>query len=57
MLCTNARLQQNPSKIEVVWFGINSNLKKQQSVDLILHVGADTIAPVDAVSDLFVILD
>ena len=55
--CTSKRLQLNPSKIEVIWFGINVNLKKLQTVDLSLRVGADTIAPVDAVRDLGLILD
>ena len=50
-------LQVNPSKTEVIWFGINVNLKELQSFDLRLHVGADTIAPVVALLDLGVILD
>ena len=55
--CASKRVQLTSPKIEVIWFGINANLKKLQSVDLSLLVGADTIAPVDAVHDLGVILD
>ena len=40
-------LQLNPSKAAVIWFGTNAIPRKLQSVDLSLHVGADTSAPVD----------
>ena len=43
--------------MEVIWFGTNTNLKKLQSVDLTLHVGADTVTPADAVHDLGAVLD
>ena len=56
-LCASKRLQLYPSKTEVIWFGTNAKHKKLQSVDLSFHVGTDTIAPVDAVREVDVILD
>ena len=55
--CASKRLQLNPSQMEVIWLCTSINLKKLQSFDLSLHVGADIIIPVDAVHDLGVILD
>ena len=56
--CASKRLQLNPSKTEVIWFITNTNLKILQSVDLSFRIGVDidTIAPVDAMHDLDVIL-
>ena len=53
--CASKRLQLNPSKTEIIWFGTNANLKKLQSIDLSLNFGADTIT--GDVPDLGVILD
>jgi len=40
------RLQLNPSKTEVIWFGTKANLKKMEHSDISLHVGNDVIEPV-----------
>ena len=39
--CSSRRLQLNPSKTEVIWFGTNASLKKMENIDLTLHVGND----------------
>ena len=54
---TSKRLQLNPSKKKVISFGNRANLKKLQTIDLSLHVGADTIVPVEAVQNFGAILD
>ena len=51
------RLQQNPSKSEIIWFGIRATLKHLQNIDLRLHVGAYSIASSEVVRDLGVFLD
>jgi len=55
--CASRRLQLNPSKTEVIWFGTKANLKKMENSDLSLHVGNDVIEPVPVVRDLGVLLD
>ena len=55
--CTSRRLQLNPGKTEVIWFGTAANLRKIKSTDLALHVGSDVIKLVNVVRDLGVILD
>ena len=55
--CASRRLQLNPAKTEVIWFGTAANLRKIKSMDLALHVGSDDIKPVNVVRDLGVILD
>ena len=55
--CASRRLQLNPSKTEIVWFGTKASLKKMESSDLSLHVGNDVIEPVSVVRDLGVLLD
>lgn len=55
--CASRRLQLNPGKTEVIWFGTVANLRKIKSMDLALHVGSDVIKPVNVVRDLGVILD
>ena len=55
--CASRRLQLNPAKTEVIWFGTAANLRKIKSTDLALHVGSDDIKPVNVVRDLGVILD
>ena len=49
--CASRRLQLNPAKTELIWFGSTSNIRKSRlvDVDLSLHVGAETIKPVSAV--------
>ena len=51
------RLQLNPSKTEVIWFGTKHSLKKMENMDLSLHVRNDVIEPVSVVRDLGVLLD
>ena len=51
------RLQLNPSKTEVIWFGTKASLKKTENIDLTLHVGMDVIGSASSVRDLGVILD
>jgi hypothetical protein len=55
--CASRRLQLNPSKTEVIWFGSKTNLKKIQDMDLALRVGTDVIQPAKVVRDLGVLLD
>ena len=55
--CSSRRLQLNPSKTEVIWFGTTYSLKKMESLDLGLRVGNDIIEPASVVRDLGVLLD
>lgn len=55
--CSSRRLQLNPHKTELVWFGSRSNLRKLASTDLSLTVGDDVIKPVTVVRDLGVLVD
>jgi hypothetical protein len=55
--CSSMRLQLNPSKTEVIWFGTKSSLKKLENTDLALHVCSDVIKPASVVRDLGVLLD
>jgi len=55
--CSSRRLQLNPAKTEIIWFGTPANLRKIRDADLALHVGNDVIKPVSAVRDLGVLLD
>jgi hypothetical protein len=55
--CASRRLQLNPSKTEVIWFGTKATVKKMENSDLSLHVGNDVIEPVPVVRDLGVFLD
>jgi hypothetical protein len=55
--CSSRRLQLNPSKTEVIWFGTKSSLKKMENIDLTLHVGNEVIGSASSVRDLGVILD
>jgi len=50
--CASRRLQLNFSKIEVIWFGTDANLRKIKSMDLALHVGSDIIKPVNVIRDI-----
>jgi hypothetical protein len=55
--CASRRLQLNPSKTEVIWFGTKASLKKIEGLDLTLHVDGDVITPVLCVRDLGVLFD
>ena len=55
--CTSKRLQLNPTKLEIIWFGTTTSLHRLQGLDLGLHIGADIITPIDVVRDLGVLLD
>ena len=43
--CKSRRLQLNPAKTELIWFGSKTNLKKMADLDLNLYIGADVIKP------------
>jgi len=53
--CAPRRLQLNPSKTELIWFGSHVSLRKIAANDLSLRVGNNVVTPVDAVRDLCVI--
>ena len=55
--CASRRLQLNPVKTELIWFGTTSSLKKIMDVSPVLNVGNDVIRPVSVVRDLGVLLD
>ena len=55
--CNSRRLQLNPTKTELIWFGSKTNLKKIADLDLNLYIGPDIIKPVNVVRDLGVYLD
>ena len=55
--CASRRLQLNPTKTEVIWFGTAASLRKIMNTDLTLHVGSDVIKPVSVVRVLGVLLD
>ena len=54
---SGARLQINPTKTELIWFGSQTNLKKIADLDLNLYIGLDIIKPVNVVRDLGVYVD
>ena len=55
--CSSRRLQLNPEKTELIWFGSAANLSRLENASLDIHVGQVTIKPVDVVRDLGVMLD
>jgi len=55
--CASRRLQLNPAKTELIWFGSRTNHRKTECMDLSLYVGKETIKPVSVVRDLGVLLD
>ena len=57
MFGTSKRLQLNPAKSEIIWFGSRTSLHRLQGVDLSLHIGAGIIAPLSVVRDLGLLLD
>ena len=56
--CSSRRLQLNPDKTELIWFGSRANLLKQRQLDIMsLNLCSVAVEPVDSVRDLDVILD
>ena len=55
--CSAKRLQLNPSKSEMIWFGTRATLKRLENTNLSLHVGINTVTPTNVVRDLGVYLD
>ena len=55
--CSAKRLQLNPSKSEIIWFGTRATFKRLENTNLSLHVGTDTVTPSYVVRDLGVLLD
>jgi len=55
--CSSRRLQLNPDKSELIWFGSQVNLERLASTDVSVRVGQTVIKPSDRVRDLGVILD
>jgi len=51
------RLQLNPTKTEIIWFGMATSLKKIKNTDSTLRVGSDVIKLISVVLDLGVLLD
>ena len=54
--CASRRLQLNPSKTELIWFGSRAALNKVNS-DLAVNFTCDAIQPSEVVRDLGVLLD
>ena len=56
--CSSRRLQLNPDKTELIWFGSRANLSNLKRLDVMsLTLCSVVIEPVDSVRDLGVILD
>ena len=56
--CSSRRLQLNPDKTELIWFGSRANLVKLRQLDVMsLNLFSIAVEPVDSVRDLGVILD
>ena len=55
--CSSRRLQLNPAKTELIWFGSRANLQKIATADLSLLIDGNVIHRVDSVRDLGVTLD
>ena len=55
--CASRRLQLNPDKTEIMWFGSRSNLAKLHMDDLCLRLGSFVINPSETVRNLGVLLD
>ena len=54
--CSSQRLQLNPTKTDITWFGTRASLKRLQYTNFSLHVGAVAIKPTSIVRDLGVML-
>ena len=55
--CTRRRLQLNPSKTEVIWFGSSATLDSLTDTDVTICLDQAVIHPSDCVRDLGVLLD
>ena len=55
--CSSRRLQLNPTKTELIWFGSELNLDRIATADVSVRVGDTVIQPCDRVRDLGVVLD
>ena len=55
--CSAKRVQLNPSKSEIIWFGTRATPKRLENTNLSLHVETDTVTPSSVVRDLGVLLD
>ena len=55
--CDSRRLQLNPAKTELIWFGSHANLQKIATTDHSLRIDGNIIHSVDSVRDLGVVLD
>lgn len=55
--CSSMRLQLNPHKTELIWFGTPANLRRLDPLDMQLQLGRVTIQPSDVVRDLGVYFD
>ena len=54
---SSRRLQLNPNKTELIWFGSRANLAKLRQLDTNLSLCSVVVEPVNSVRDLGVILD
>ena len=55
---SSRRLELNPDKTELIWFGSSVNLFKLKQLDIMSFIISFVVAePVDSVRDLGVILD
>ena len=55
--CSSRRLQLNPKKTEIIWFGTSANLAKIKPDDMQLHLDTDIIEPATLIRDLGMYLD
>jgi len=55
--CTRRRLQLNPGKTEVIWFGSSATLDSLADTDVTICLDQAVIHPSDCVRDLGVLLD
>jgi hypothetical protein len=55
--CSQRRLQLNPKKTELIWFGSAANLRKLNQSDMSLNLNGTIIHPADTVRDLGAFFD
>ena len=55
--CASRRLQLNPDKTEILWFGSRSNLAKLHKDDMCVRLGSIVINPSETVRNLGMLLD